>query len=158
MRERQGRLRAEGRRFALAVSRTNELVTRRLMEGAHDCLRRHGATDDLINVFWVPGAWELPALVARLAESGRYAAIVALGAIIRGATPHFDYLAAATLRSLADVAGRSSIYVALGVLTTDSVDQALERAGGKAGNNGWQAALAAVEMADLLLQLDEESD
>ncbi len=158
MRELQGRLKAEGRRFALAVSRTNELVTQRLLEGAHDCLRRHGATDDLINVFWVPGAWELPTLVSRLAESGRYAAIVALGAIIRGATPHFDYLAAATLRSLADVACRSGVYVALGVLTTDSVDQALERAGGKAGNNGWQAALAAVEMADLLLQLDEESD
>ncbi len=158
MRELQGRLKAEGRRFALAVSRTNELVTRRLLEGAHDCLHRYGATDDLLNVFWVPGAWELPSLVARLAESGRYAAIVALGAIIRGATPHFDYLAAATIRSLADVASRSRVYVALGILTTDSVDQALERAGGKAGNNGWQAALAAVEMADLFLQLDEESD
>lgn len=158
MSERHGRLRADGKRFALVVSRTNELITRQLLAGAQDCLRQHGASDDSIRVYWVPGAWELAPLVHRLAGSTRFAAIVALGAIIRGATPHFDYLSAATTRSLADVASRSGTYVALGVLTTDSVEQALERAGSKAGNNGWQAALAAIEMADIFGQLDEESD
>lgn len=155
--ERYGRLRAEGRRFAVVVSRTNELVTRQLLNGAMDCLRQHGASDDMIDVYWVPGAWELPPIVNRLAEARRHAAIVALGAIIRGATPHFDFLSSAAIGRLAEITSRSGTYVALGVLTTDSVEQALERAGSKAGNNGWQATLAAIEMADLLAQLDEES-
>ncbi len=155
MSELYGRLRADGRRFALVVSRTNELITRPLLAGAQDCLRQHGGSDERIDVLWVPGAWELPAVVARLARSKRYAAIVALGAIIRGATPHFDYLASAVTQRLAEVASSSDTFVALGVLTTDTVEQALERAGSKAGNNGWQAALAAIEMADLLHQLDE---
>ena len=155
--ERYGRLRADGRRFAVVVSRTNELVTRQLLNGAMDCLRQHGAAEDMIDVYWVPGAWELPPVVARLADARRHAAIVALGAIIRGATPHFDFLSSAAISRLAEITSRSDTYVALGVLTTDSVEQALERAGSKAGNNGWQATLAAIEMADLLGQLDEES-
>jgi 6,7-dimethyl-8-ribityllumazine synthase len=158
MRERYGQFRAEGRRFALVVSRTNELITRQLLAGAVDCLRQHGAGDEQIEVFWVPGAWELAPLVARLARDGRYSAIVALGALIRGATPHFDYLAGAASSRLANVATHSDTYVSFGLLTTDTMEQALERAGSKAGNHGWKAVLAAIEMADLLDQLDGESD
>lgn len=158
MRERQGQLRAEGRRFAIVVSRTNDRVTRPLLAGALDCLTRHGVAEADIEVAWVPGGWELPPVVARLAETRRYSAVIALGAIIRGATPHFEYLSAQVLAGLADAAARAEVYVALGVLTTDTQEQALERAGGKAGNYGWQAALAAIEMADLMGQLDEESD
>lgn len=158
MRERQGRLRAEGRRFAIAVSRTNELVTRQLLAGALDCLRGHGAAEGDLDVVWVSGGWELPPVVARLAETHRYSAVIALGAIIRGETSHFEYLSSQVLAGLADAMARSDVYVALGVLTTDTLEQALERAGSKAGNYGWQSALAAIEMADLMSQLDEESD
>ncbi len=155
--ERYGRLRADGRRFALVVSRTNEFVTRQLLQGARDCLRQHGAGEDMIDIYWVPGAWELPPVVSRLALASRYAAIVSLGSIIRGETPHFEFLAGAALRQLADIAASSPTYVALGVLTTDTLEQALERAGGKGGNAGWQATEAAIEMADLLGRLDEAS-
>jgi 6,7-dimethyl-8-ribityllumazine synthase len=158
MRERYGRFRVEGRRFAIVVSRTNELVTRQLLAGAVDCLRQHGAEDGQVDVFWVPGAWELAPLVARLAEGRRYSAIVALGALIRGATPHFDHLAGAASQRLANVATHSETYVSFGLLTTDTLEQALERAGSKAGNHGAKAVLAAIEMADLLDQLDGESD
>lgn len=158
MRETYGQFRVEGRRFALAVSRTNDLVTRQLLTGAVDCLRQHGAAEEQIDVFWVPGAWELAPLVARLAQGGRYSAVVALGALIRGATPHFDYLAGAAAQRLANLATHSGCYVAFGVLTTDTLEQALERAGSKAGNKGWEAALAAIEMADLFDRLDGKSD
>jgi 6,7-dimethyl-8-ribityllumazine synthase len=158
MRETYGRFKVEDRRFALTVSRTNELVTRQLLAGSVDCLRQHGASDEQIDVYWVPGAWELAPLVERLARGGQYAAIVALGALIRGATPHFDYLAAAATQRLAYVATHSNCYVSLGVLTADTMEQALERAGSKAGNHGWKAVLAAIEMADLLDQVDGESD
>jgi len=158
MREISGRYRVEGRRFAVAVSRTNDLVTRQLLNGALDCLRQHGADEEQLDVYWVPGTWELAPLVARLAENGRYAAVVALGALIRGATPHFDYLAGAAAQRLANLATHSGSYVAFGVLTTDTLEQALERAGSKAGNKGWEAALAAIEMADLFGRLDGESD
>jgi 6,7-dimethyl-8-ribityllumazine synthase len=156
MREIYGRFRAEDRRFALVVSRTNELITRQLLAGALDCLRQHGASDENIDVFWVPGAWELAPLVSRLAKGSRYAAVVALGALIRGATPHFDYLASAASSRLANLATHSDTYVSFGLLTTDTMEQALERAGSKAGNHGWKAVLAAIEMADLLDQLDGE--
>ncbi len=158
MAEWSGRLAAGDRRFALVVARTNELVTRQLLEGARDCLVRHGAASDALDVYWVAGAWELPPVVARLADAGRHAAIIALGAIIRGATPHFDYLCAATTARLAEIGARTGVHVALGVVTTDTLEQALERAGSKAGNYGWQAAMAAMETTDLLNQLDEESD
>jgi 6,7-dimethyl-8-ribityllumazine synthase len=147
MRERFGRFRTEGRRFALVVSRTNELITRQLLAGA---------IDEQVDVFWVPGAWELAPLVARLAPGGRYAAIVALGALIRGATPHFDYLSGAASSRLANVATHSDSYVSFGLLTADTMEQALERAGSKAGNHGWKAVLAAIETADLIDQLDGE--
>ncbi|UCC82714.1 MAG: 6,7-dimethyl-8-ribityllumazine synthase [Gemmatimonadota bacterium] len=156
MQERYGRFRTEGRRFALVVSRTNELITRQLLAGAIDCLRQHGASDEQVDVFWVPGAWELAPLVARLAPGGRYAAIVVLGALIRGATPHFDYLSGAASSRLANVATHSDTYVSFGLLTADTMEQALERAGSKAGNHGWKAVLAAIETADLIDQLDGE--
>lgn len=158
MRETYGRFRTEDRCFALVVGRTNELVTRQLLSGAVDCLRQHGADEDQIEVFWVPGAWELAPVVARLAKLERYSAIVALGALIRGATPHFDYLAGAASSRLAHVATHSDTYVSFGLLTADTLEQALERAGSKGGNHGWKAVLAAIEMADLLDQLDGESD
>ncbi len=158
MRERYGRFQTEDRRFALVVGRTNELVTRQLLAGAIDCLRQHGAGDDQVDVYWVPGAWELAPVVARLARGDRYSAIVALGALIRGATPHFEYLAGAASSRLANVATHSDTYVSFGLLTADTMEQALERAGSKAGNHGWKAVLAAIETADLLDQLDGESD
>ncbi len=156
MQERYGRFRTEGRRFALVVSRTNELITRQLLAGAIDCLRQHGASDEQVDVFWVPGAWELAPIVARLAPRKRYAAIVVLGALIRGATPHFDYLSSAASSRLANVATHSDTYVSLGLLTADTMEQALERAGSKGGNHGWKAVLAAIETADLIDQLDGE--
>jgi 6,7-dimethyl-8-ribityllumazine synthase len=156
MQERYGRFRTEGRRFALVVSRTNELITRQLLAGAIDCFRQHGASDEQVEVFWVPGAWELAPLVARLAPGGRFAAIVVLGALIRGATPHFDYLSSAASSRLANVATHSDTYVSFGLLTADTMEQALERAGSKAGNHGWKAVLAAIETADLIDQLDGE--
>lgn len=158
MPEHSGLLRTKGRRFALAVSRTNELVTRQLVAGAMDCLRQHGADEKQIDLFWVPGAWELAPLVERLTRSPDYSAIVALGALVRGATPHFDYLSSSTTQRLAYVATHSGCYVALGLVTADTLEQALERAGGKAGNHGWKAALAAIEMADLFEQLDGKAD
>jgi len=158
MREKYGQFRVEGRKFALVVGRTNELVTRQLLAGAVDCLRQHGAGEDQIDVYWVPGAWELAPVVARVAQKNEHAAIVALGALIRGATPHFDYLAGAASSRLANVATHSDTYVSFGLLTADTMEQALERAGSKAGNQGWKAVLAAIETADLLDQLDGESN
>ncbi len=158
MRERYGQFRVEDRKFALVIGRTNELVTRQLLAGAVDCLRQHGASDDQIDVYWVPGAWELAPVVARVARKNEHAAIVALGALIRGATSHFDYLAGAASSRLAYVATHSDTYVSFGLLTADTMEQALERAGSKAGNQGWKAVLAAIETADLLGQLDGESN
>ncbi len=158
MREMYGQFRVEGRKFALVVGRTNELITRQLLAGAVDCLRQHGASEEQIDVYWVPGAWELAPVVARVAQKNQHAAIVALGALIRGATPHFDYLAGAASSRLAHVATHSDTYVSFGLLTADTMEQALERAGSKAGNQGWKAVLAAIETADLLDQLDGESN
>lgn len=151
----EGMLDAKGFRFALAVSRFNELLTGRLMEGALDCLARHGARDEDITVVKVPGSWELPLVAERLAVSGKVDAVIGLGVLIRGATPHFDYLAAETAKGLAQVALSSGIPVSFGVLTCDSLEQALERSGSKAGNKGWQAAQAAIEMVQLYRRLGE---
>jgi len=147
--EYSGSLSGSGRRFALLVSRFNSLVTESLLGGARDCLLRHGVAQEDIDVVRVPGAWELPVAAARVAALGRHDAIVALGCVIRGATPHFDHVAGEASRGLGAVARESRIPVILGVLTTDSIEQALERAGTKAGNKGWDAGLSALEMADL---------
>jgi 6,7-dimethyl-8-ribityllumazine synthase len=151
----EGMLDAKGFRFALVVSRFNDLLTGRLTEGALDCLARHGARDEDITVVKVPGSWELPLVAGRLAVSGKVDAVIGLGVLIRGATPHFDYIAAETTKGLASVALSSGIPVSFGVLTCDSLEQALERSGSKAGNKGWQAAQAAIEMVQLYRRLGE---
>ena len=151
----EGMLDAKGFRFALVVSRFNDLLTGRLVEGALDCLVRHGARDEDLTVVKVPGSWELPMVAERLAVSGKVDAVIGLGVLIRGATPHFDYIASETAKGLAQVALSSGIPVSFGVLTCDSLEQALERSGSKAGNKGWQAAQAAIEMVQLYRRLGE---
>jgi 6,7-dimethyl-8-ribityllumazine synthase len=144
-----GDLNGSGKRFAIVVTRFNSLITEQLVTGATDCLQRHGVQDEDIDLFRVPGAWELPTVVARVADAKKYDGIVALGCVIRGGTPHFEYVAGEATRGLGAVARSSSVPVSLGVLTTDTVDQALERAGTKAGNKGWDAALSVLEMSGL---------
>jgi 6,7-dimethyl-8-ribityllumazine synthase len=151
----EGTLDAKGFRFGLVVSRFNEMLTGRLVEGALDCLARHGARDEDITIVKVPGSWEIPLVAERIAGSGKVDAVIGLGVLIRGATPHFDYIAAETAKGLAHVALTSGLPVSFGVLTCDSLEQALERSGGKAGNKGWQAAQAAVEMVQLYRRLGE---
>jgi 6,7-dimethyl-8-ribityllumazine synthase len=143
-----------GRRLAVVASRFNETVTRPLVDGALDALVRHGTSFQDIDVIWVPGAWELPIAVRRAMVSERYEAVVALGAVIRGDTPHFDFVAGEASRGLAEASRDSDVPVGFGLLTCDTLEQAMERAGGAHGNKGWDAALAALEMADLLDQLD----
>jgi 6,7-dimethyl-8-ribityllumazine synthase len=143
-----------GRRVAVVVSRFNETVTRALVEGALDALVRHGVAFDDIDVIWVPGAWELPLAARHAMASDQYEAIVALGAVIRGDTPHFDFVAGEASRGLADASRDSEIPLGFGLLTCDTMEQAMARCGGEHGNKGWDAALAALEMADLMSQLD----
>ena len=145
----EGKLDAKGLRIGLLVSRFNSFIGDRLVEGAIDALLRHNAEKEDINIVRVPGAYEVPPAAKKMAESGRYDAIVCLGAVIRGATPHFDYVSAEVSKGVASVSLDSGIPVAFGVLTTDTIEQAIERAGSKAGNKGFDAAMAAVEMANL---------
>lgn len=149
----EGKLDAKGIRVALVVSRFNEIITGRLLDGAQDCLRRHGAAADAAQVVWVPGSWELPQVAGKIAAAGKVDAIVALSALVRGETPHFDFLAAEVAKGLAAVAQTSGLPVIFGVLTTDTIEQALDRAGAKSGNKGWDAALSAIEMVDLFRRL-----
>ncbi|MGI9043592.1 MAG: 6,7-dimethyl-8-ribityllumazine synthase [Gemmatimonadaceae bacterium] len=142
-----------GRRVAVVASRFNETVTRALVEGALDALVRHGTAFDDIDVFWVPGAWELPSAVRQAMRTEQYDAVVALGAVIRGDTPHFDYVAGEASRGLADASRDSEIPLGFGLLTCDTMDQAVARSGGEHGNKGWDSAVAALEMADLLDQM-----
>jgi 6,7-dimethyl-8-ribityllumazine synthase len=152
----EGKLLAEGLRFAIVASRFNELITSRLLGGALDALKRHGADEAKIDVAWVPGGFELPVIAGKLADSGRYDAVICIGAIIRGATPHFEYVAAEASKGIAQVALRTGMPVIYGVLTADTIEQAIERAGAKAGNRGADAALAAIEMANLLRELPKK--
>jgi 6,7-dimethyl-8-ribityllumazine synthase len=144
-----GSLSGAGLRFALVVSRFNDLITERLLEGAVDALARHGVEPSDLQVIRVPGAWELPGAVARVLDGGEVDAVVTLGCVIRGATPHFDFVAGEALGGLGALARTASVPVILGVLTTDTLEQALERAGSKGGNKGWEAAVSALEMANL---------
>jgi len=154
--EHVGNLRGDGRRFGIVVARFNDLITRPLLAGARDCLVRHGVADDDIEAVWVPGAWEIPSALQRLAEMGRFDALIALGCVIRGSTPHFDYVAGHAATGTAAVSREHGVPVIFGVLTTDTIEQAIERAGTKAGNKGWDAAAAAIEMADLFARLGGE--
>ena len=149
----EGNLDATGSRFAIVVARFNGFVTSRLLEGALDALKRHGADISAVPVVHVPGSWELPVAVKALAGTKKYDAIIALGAVIRGDTPHFDYVAGHAASGLAQVQSESGIPVAFGVLTTITVEQAVDRAGAKSGNKGFDAAMTAIEMCNLLKQI-----
>ncbi|MDI3508352.1 MAG: 6,7-dimethyl-8-ribityllumazine synthase [Clostridiales bacterium] len=146
----EGKLIGTGLRFGIVISRFNEFITNKLLSGALDVLSRHDVSDDAIEIAWVPGAFELPMVAKRMAESGKYDAVICLGAVIRGATPHFDYVAAEMSKGIAQTALFTGVPVAFGVLTTDTIEQAIERAGTKAGNKGADAAITAIEMANLL--------
>ena len=151
----EGQLLAGDSRFAIVVSRFNELVTRSLLTGALDTLARHGGGDDSATVVWVPGSFEAPQVADRLARSGRYAAVICLGAVIQGETDHHEYINHAVAQSLVQIARETGVPIAFGILTCQSLEQALNRAGGKAGNKGAEAALAAIEMASLNSRLDD---
>ncbi len=153
----EGRLRGEGVRVALACSRFNDLITERLRAGARDSLVRHGVDEASITEAWVPGAFELPLVAQRLATSGEFDAVIALGAVIRGATGHYEFVAGQCAAGLQRVQLDTGVPVVFGVLTTDTVEQALERAGVKSGNKGYEAAMTAIEMVDLLRQLPKSA-
>jgi 6,7-dimethyl-8-ribityllumazine synthase len=153
-----GAPRGQGRRCAVVVSRFNETITQRLLDGALDALVRHGVAFDDVDVFWVPGAWELPPAARRAAATERYDALIALGAVIRGDTPHSDFVAGEASRGLSLASADFDVPIAFGVLTCDTMAQAEARAGGEHGNKGWDAALAALEMADLLDQVDGSAE
>ena len=152
----EGKLSADGMKIGIVVSRFNSLITERLLEGAVDCIARHGGAEKDRELVRVPGTWELPVALKWMIESGRYDAVVALGTVIRGGTPHFDYVASEVTKGAASVAAASGVPVTLGILTTDTIEQAIERAGTKHGNKGWEAALAAIEMASLRKRYREE--
>lgn len=156
MNEIRGSFEARGRRFAVAAGRFNELVTSKLLEGALDGLRAHGVAEEDLVVAWVPGAFELPLVARRLAESGTYDAVICLGAVIRGDTAHFDHVAGQAAAGIRAAAEDTGVPVIFGVLTTDTLEQAIDRAGGKHGNKGWDAAMAAMETASVLDRLPKE--
>jgi 6,7-dimethyl-8-ribityllumazine synthase len=149
----EGLLDGSGKRFGIVVSRFNDLISKKLLEGALDCLLRHKADRESITIAWTPGALEIPLVVQQMAASGKFDAIICLGAVIRGGTPHFDFVASETSKGIAKVSLDRNIPIINGVLTTDTIDQAIERAGTKAGNRGWNAAQSAIEMADLMGKL-----
>ncbi len=146
---------ATGKKFAIVASRFNDFITDRLVSGAVDALVRSGAKDSDIEIAKVPGAFEIPLIAKKLSEKGRYSAVICLGAVIRGATPHFDYISAEVSKGIAMVSLESSIPVIFGIITTDTIEQAIERAGTKAGNKGWSAAISAIEMANLIDVVDQ---
>ena len=148
-------LKGEGLRVAIIASRFNEFIGTRLLAGAEDCLQRHGVAESDAERAWVPGSFEIPLVAQKLAEAGKYDAVICVGAVIRGDTPHFEHVAAEVTKGIAQVQLSTGVPVVFGVLTTDSIEQAVERAGTKSGNKGWDAALAALEMASLMRALDE---
>ena len=146
----EGKLSAKGLKFGLVVSRFNDFINKRLMDGALDALNRHGAEDKNILIIKVPGSFEIPLMAKKLADSGNYDAVICLGAVIRGATPHFEYISAEVTKGIAQVALDTGVPVSFGILTTDNIEQAIERAGTKSGNKGWDAAISAIEMVNVL--------
>lgn len=151
----EGNLLAQGKKFALVVSRFNDFITNRLVSGAVDALVRSGAQDKDIAIVKVPGSFEIPLIAKKMVQSGRYNAIICLGAVIRGATPHFEYVTAEVTKGIAMVGLESEVPVIFGIVTTDTLEQAIERAGTKSGNKGWSAAITAIEMANLIEVIDQ---
>ncbi len=152
----EGKLDASGLKFAIVVARFNSFITERLLDGAIDGLVRHGAKEEEIDVVRVPGSWELPLAVSEVAKNGKYNAILCLGAVIRGDTPHFDYVAGEATKGVSQVSMQTGVPIAFGVLTTNTVEQAVDRAGAKQGNKGFDAAMTAIEMANVLKRLREK--
>ncbi len=145
----EAQLNASGKKFAIVISRFNEFITSKLLEGAKDCIIRHGCNEDEIQTIWVPGSFEIALIAKMLAETKKYDSIICLGAVIRGSTPHFDYVAGEVSKGIASVSLSTNLPVIYGIITADSIEQAIERAGTKMGNKGWDAALTAIEMANL---------
>lgn len=152
----EGNFDAKGKKFAIVLTRWNEFIVGRLLEGAKDALLRHGAEQSNIDIYYCPGAFELPIVVNKVASTKKYDAVIALGAVIRGATPHFDYISAEATKGISNVALSTGVPCIMGVLTTDSIEQAIERAGTKAGNKGFESATTAIEMANLLKNIANE--
>jgi 6,7-dimethyl-8-ribityllumazine synthase len=155
--EHKGALKGEGRRFALVASRFSRVITDQLVGGAKECLTQHGCDPEAIETFWVPGCFELPLVARAAAASGRFEAVIALGCIIRGQTPHFEYIARNVAQGLAKVSWETGVPATFGVITADTMEQAIERAGIKSSGRGWEAALSALEMADLMASLNKPS-
>lgn len=149
----EGKLTAKNMKIAIVVARFNEFITSKLLSGCIDCLIRHEAADEDLTIAWVPGAFEIPVAAKKLAESGKYDAVICLGAVIRGATPHFDYVCAEASKGIAQVSMQTGVPVAFGVLTTENIQQAVERAGTKAGNKGVDCAMTAMEMVNLFKEM-----
>lgn len=149
----EGKLQAQGLKFGIVISRFNDFITSKLLEGALDALLRHGAKENDIQIVRVPGSFEIPLVAKKLAQSGKFNAIICLGTLIRGATPHFDYIAAEVSKGIALVSLETGIPVSFGVITTETIEQAIERAGSKSGNKGWDAAMVAIEMARVIEQI-----
>lgn len=149
----QGDFAGKSRKFGIVIARFNEFISGKLLEGALDGLKRHGVADEDITIAWTPGAFEIPLIARKLAESKKFDAVIALGCVIRGATPHFDYVAGEAAKGVGQASLQTGVPVIFGVLTTDSIEQAIERAGTKSGNKGFDAAVAAIEMANLLRKL-----
>ena len=154
----EGKLIGEGLRFGVVVARFNEFISSKLLSGTMDALVRHGVGDQDVEVAWVPGAFEIPTVAKRMAVSGRYSAVICLGAVIRGATPHFDYVAAEVTKGIAHISLDTGIPVMFGVITADNIEQAIERAGTKVGNKGFDAAVGAIEMANLLREIGHREE
>ena len=146
----EGQLSAEGMRFGIVVGRFNAFISKELLGGALDCIARHGGDTDATDVVWVPGSFEIPTMAQKMARSGRYDALICLGAVIRGSTPHFDYVCNEAAKGVASVGRETGVPTLFGILTTDTIEQAIERAGTKAGNKGWEAALSAIEMIGVI--------
>jgi 6,7-dimethyl-8-ribityllumazine synthase len=151
----EGHLNASGKRFAIVAGRFNEFITSKLLGGAIDCIKRHDGNVDELDLAWVPGAYEIPLIAKKLAASGKYDGVITLGAVIRGSTPHFDYVSNEVAKGISKAAFDTDTPIIFGVLTVDTIEQAIERAGTKAGNKGWEAALSAIEMATLIQAIEK---
>jgi len=151
----QGKIIGKDKKFGVVISRFNEFISSKLLGGALDCFQRHEVADDAVDIFWVPGSFEIPLTALKLAESKKYDAVVCLGAVIRGATPHFEYISAEVTKGIAQVNMQTGVPTIFGVITADTLEQAIERAGTKAGNKGWDAAMSAMEMVNLLQNIEQ---